>query len=138
MGAFWRGVQRTVFWSYERGSWPYDLMVLVILGFVCLTPRHWFHDGARTGVPQQAGIQLLSGDLSTGVSIYRLDAKSLPAAKRSAKITPELERETHNIFQRDIAELNGRTFQILRIVPLRADDGSVLAYQVTIDLTKGM
>ena len=34
MRSLWRGIVRTVFWSYERGSWPYDLMVVLIVIFV--------------------------------------------------------------------------------------------------------
>jgi hypothetical protein len=35
---------RTAFWSYERGTWQYDLIVLAILAFIFLTPRAWFQD----------------------------------------------------------------------------------------------
>jgi hypothetical protein len=37
-------VIRSVFWSYERGTWQYDLIVLAILCFIFLTPRRWFED----------------------------------------------------------------------------------------------
>jgi hypothetical protein len=37
-------VSRAVFWSYERGSWQYDIICAVILAFILLTPRSWFHD----------------------------------------------------------------------------------------------
>jgi hypothetical protein len=36
---------RAVFWTYERGSWQYDIICAVILAFIFLTPRVWFHDG---------------------------------------------------------------------------------------------
>jgi hypothetical protein len=35
---------RAVFWSYERGSWQYDIICAVILAFIFLTPRTWFRD----------------------------------------------------------------------------------------------
>lgn len=35
---------RAVFWTYERGSWQYDIICAVILAFIFLTPRAWFHD----------------------------------------------------------------------------------------------
>jgi len=35
---------RSIFWSYERGSWQYDLIVLAILAFIFLGPRSWFDD----------------------------------------------------------------------------------------------
>ena len=31
-------LSRTFFWSYERGTWQYDLAVILILIFVLLTP----------------------------------------------------------------------------------------------------
>jgi hypothetical protein len=36
----WRGL----FWTYERGSWQYDVMVVVILAFLWLTPPAWLND----------------------------------------------------------------------------------------------
>jgi hypothetical protein len=33
---------RAVFWTYKRGSWQYDLIVVAILGFIFLTPRSWY------------------------------------------------------------------------------------------------
>jgi hypothetical protein len=38
------GFVRAVFWSYERGSWQYDVIVLAILAFIFLSPRSWFQD----------------------------------------------------------------------------------------------
>ena len=37
-------VTRSIFWAYERGSWQYDLICLVILSFIFLSPRAWFND----------------------------------------------------------------------------------------------
>jgi CDP-diacylglycerol--glycerol-3-phosphate 3-phosphatidyltransferase len=36
----WRGL----FWTYERASWQYDVMVILILAFVWLTPPGWLAD----------------------------------------------------------------------------------------------
>ena len=32
------------FWTYERTTWQYDLMVIAILAFVWLTPPDWLGD----------------------------------------------------------------------------------------------
>jgi hypothetical protein len=37
-------VTRSIFWSYNRGSWQYDLIVIAILAFIFLSPRSWFND----------------------------------------------------------------------------------------------
>jgi hypothetical protein len=34
--------RRAVFWTYKRGSWQYDIICIVILAFIFLTPRAWF------------------------------------------------------------------------------------------------
>jgi hypothetical protein len=132
MRRLWQGLVRTLFWSYDRGSWPYDLMVIAIVAFVLLTPRHWFHDHPQSTALMSSDVQLLSEDSSSQTSTYRLDAKVLPAAKRTAKPTPELERETHDILGRAVEELKGQTFQVSRIDPVRAEDGSVVYYDVTV------
>ena len=37
------------FWTYERATWQYDLMVIAILAFVWLTPPDWLNDPMATG-----------------------------------------------------------------------------------------
>jgi hypothetical protein len=132
MRRLWQVLNRTLFWSYDRGSWPYDLMVIAIVVFVLLTPRHWFHDQPQSTALPTSDVQLVSEDSSAQTSTYRLDAKVLPAAKRTPKPTPELERETHDILGRAVEELKGQTFQVRRIDPVRAEDGSVVYYDITV------
>ncbi|MGH9682774.1 MAG: hypothetical protein ACRD4S_04080 [Candidatus Acidiferrales bacterium] len=125
MRTLWRGLVRIVFWSYERGSWPYDVMVIAIVIFVLATPRAWFHDQPRRRAP--AG-QTPSARTST----YRLDAALFPPENTPSRITPELERKTHDVLEGSVGELKGQTFQVIRIDPVRASDGSVLYYDVTV------
>jgi hypothetical protein len=132
MRTLWRGIARTVFWSYDRGSWPYDLMVITIALFVLLAPRSWFRDQPQTNSAESSGVELLTEDSSTRTTSYRLDASLLPAPKRTAKATPELERETHDILGRDVDSLKGQTFRVVRIDPVLAEDGSVVDYDVTV------
>jgi hypothetical protein len=132
MRTLWRGLVRTVFWSYERGTWPYDLMVIAIIVFVLLTPRSWFHDQPQSSALASSGVELVSTDAARGTHTYRLEAKVLPNQKRTTKVTPELERETHDILGRTVDDLKSRTFQVSRIDPVRAQDGSVLYYDVTV------
>lgn len=132
MRAFWRGLIRTVFWSYERMTWQYDLMVIAIVVFVLLAPPGWFHDQPQSSVLASASVEFVSEDFASRTRIYRLDAASLPPEKRAKKSTPELERQTHDILGRTVDELKGRTFQVLRIDPVFASDGSVESYNVTV------
>jgi hypothetical protein len=133
MGAFWRGLERTFFWSYERMSWPYDLMVLAIVLFVMLTPRSWFHDQPVASVSTSSHVELISEDATGGTRTYRLDATVLPLGKRATQSTPELEREMHDVLGRTVQELEEHTFEVRRIDVARAVDGEALYYDVTIE-----
>ena len=41
---------RSIFWTYERGSWQYDIICALILAFMFLTPAAWFHDRPTLGL----------------------------------------------------------------------------------------
>ena len=134
MRRVWQAVVRTIFWSYERGSWPYDVMVIAIVLFVLATPRHWFHDEPQANVQPTTTVQVVAQDPTAGTQTYRLDAKILAPDKRTSKSTPELERETHDILGNTVEALKGHTFQVLQIVAVHGGDGSVQYYDVTIHL----
>ncbi len=127
MRALWQILTRTFFWSYERGTWQYDVAVVAILIFVLLTPRSWFRDQPQVGVlatPSQ--VTLLSSDGAT--QTYRVDARALAPPAR----TPELSNDLHRTLQRDVPELRGKGFEILRIEPERDGEGTVTSYEVQI------
>jgi hypothetical protein len=129
-----QGFVRTVFWSYERGSWPYDLMVLAIIVFVLVTPRKWFHDQPRSDEFVDSAVQLQSQNPLNQARTYRLDARMLSPEKRAVRSTPELEREVHDILGRNVPDLEDQTFQILQIDPIRSNSGSVIYYDITVHL----
>jgi hypothetical protein len=52
---------RFVFWDFPRGSWQYDVMVALILGFVWFTPRWVFRDQ-----PRAASVVMLPGEGPAG------------------------------------------------------------------------
>ena len=132
MRSLWRRIVGTVFWSYDRGSWPYDLMVILIIIFVLFTPRAWFRDQPQPVAVANASITLIADDALSQTQTYRIDSTVFAVAKRTSKPTPELERETHDLLGRTVGGLKDRTFQIVRIEPIRADTGPVLFYDVTV------
>jgi len=132
MHKIWRGFVSTIFWSYERGSWPYDLVVIAIVIFVLLSPRRWFHDQSQAVSFAGSDIQLVEEDPGNQTRTYRLDANALPIEKRANHPSPELERATHDILGRTVEDLKGHTFQVQRIDPVRSGDGPILYYDVTV------
>ena len=117
---------RTFFWSYERGTWQYDVAVGLILVFVLLTPSRWFHDQPQVGEPVNSAVELVSPPGST--EIYKVDARILAPPER----TPALSNELHNALQRSRPDLSDGRFSIGKIEPVRDEKGNVIAYQVDI------
>jgi len=132
MRTIWRILVRTVFWSYERGTWPYDVAVVVIVIFVLLSPRSWFHDQlpAAPAAVDAAMVELRDADLSGGTRTYRVSAKLLASSARVPE--SELEHELYEAMRRNIETLQKSRFEILRIEPIRGDDGNVVYYDVSI------
>ncbi|MGH9733125.1 MAG: hypothetical protein ACRD8A_00875 [Candidatus Acidiferrales bacterium] len=132
MRKLWRGIVRTVFWSYERGSWPYDVMVLAILAFVLLTPRNWFHDHPQVNTPRQNSVRLIS-EGPDRTRIYRIDvALLLEPQKNASKENLELETQVRYVLRRNVDDLKKQTFEVAQIVAVRGNDGSVESYDVTV------
>ena len=52
-----RAIRHALFWTFDRATWQYDLMVIAILAFVWLTPPDWINDPTATG-PGLVGIIL--------------------------------------------------------------------------------
>jgi len=113
-------VYRGVFWTYERGTWQYDVMVILILAFIFLTPRDWFHDrpsAASASTPSD--VVLLLNDKTE--KIYRLQAALI-----DAKTDPSLEQGVRRILRR----FTGKTVEITRIEPAVDSSGQVVSYEV--------
>jgi hypothetical protein len=119
-------LSKTFFWSYERGTWQFDLAVILILVFVLLTPRTWFRDTPETGSPISPG-QVLEISHEGNRHTYRVDAHILAPPTRLA-----LQNDLHNALQGALPELHNGSFSIGKIEPLRDEQGNVVAYQVEI------
>jgi hypothetical protein len=120
-------LSRTFFWSYERGSWQYDVAVILILIFVLLTPRRWFRDLPQVGVPSGTSpVEFISKSGET--EVYQVDARAIAPPER----TPELQNELHTAMRKSRKELSDGRFAIGKIEAVRDDQGVVVAYQVEI------
>ena len=90
IGKVWSGVKlvliRSIFWSYERGSWQYDVIVLAILTFIFLSPRSWFNDRPTlqlTNLRNQQGIVEM-GRVNKDVR-FLVDARLVDAQNQKAE-----------------------------------------------------
>lgn len=95
--------QRLVFWDFPRASWQYDVVVGLILIFIFVTPREWFHDQ-----PKASSVVLMSSLHGTNrvfIATDLLDA------------VPENQRP--NRAQAIIRERTGKSWHVVRVEPIR-------------------
>lgn len=129
MRAFWRAIGRVFFWSYERMTWQYDVMVALIVAFVLLTPRHWFHDQPRPAV----SVQMVSQDAGDRITTYRLAGSALAANRHApAANAADIQKRAHDVLRDSVSDLKRTSFHVVRVNPKLASDGSVAYYDVTV------
>jgi len=123
-------IYRGLFWTYERGTWQYDVMVALILAFIFFTPRSWFNDqpnfqpGARQVA--KAGVVLVSS--SEHQKVYQLRAALIEAP-------PDATAEENILkgVERILEEYTGKAVQITRIKPETDARGQVVSYAVWVE-----
>ena len=117
----WKTIRGYIWWTYDRGSVHYDIMVTLILAFIFLTPR-WinFKDKPVERNPHQTGVVVLP-DGSSGF-IYEIDASAVSGADDDA-IRQDLLRVIEPIAgEVDIASYD----------PVKDGKGRVTAYRVRV------
>jgi len=121
-------LSRTFFWSYERGTWQYDVAVILIVLFVVATPTRWFHNQPQVGLPANSTQVEQLGTSAGGLQTYRVDARVLAPPER----TPALSNDLHTALRKARPDLSDGGFSISRIEAIRDEKGNVIAYQVEI------
>ena len=115
-----RVIRNYVFWTYQRGSVHYDVMVTLILLFIFLSPRVInFNDKpvVRTLPPSQV---MVKSDGHNGL-MFQIDVATLASFHDEGSLTAELRTAIQPI-SGDVA--------IDRYKPVKASNGQIIAYQV--------
>lgn len=118
-------LRRYLFWTYERGSFHYDVMVTLILLFIFVTPHFInYRDRPNYQLPSQIMVE----NDGSGELVYQVReadvAQSLTHVKGS---TGDL--RTRRALRRLIEPIAGDVL-IERYQPLPAADGTVTGYRV--------
>lgn len=56
-------IKKIILWRYNRGSWQYDVLCLLIILFIFLTPNDWF-DKREKLATQTSRLIVKAGDFS--------------------------------------------------------------------------
>ena len=122
-----------IFWTYERGSFHYDVMVTLILLFLFVSP-HWinFKDRPVTTVPLHASEVLVrerrapvgsGANAVDGSFVFEIRAEDLHGAKSDA----ELRNAILNVVEPIAGDV-----QLEKYVPVLDARGQVVAYDATV------
>lgn len=78
----WKTIKSYVWWTYDRGSVPYDVMVTLILAFIFITPLLLnFKDKPVERVPHQTGVVVHPDGQSL---VYEIDAAAIKGTDDSS------------------------------------------------------
>ena len=115
------------FWTYERGSFHYDVMVTLILLFLFISPHLIdFHDRPIPEVPQRASEVLVRDTGAEGAErrfIYEIRADDLRDAHTPAELQSHIAEVVRNI---------AGDGEIENIKPVTDPHGRIVAYDAVI------
>jgi len=107
-----------ILWQHERATWQYDVMCGVIFLLVVLLPARYFHD--QPVYNPQPVLDIVRMDAGADGVRYRVSAELL------LSYDPEPQRAAREVFARNLSH----PFTLVRIQPIRAQDGTVVWYDV--------
>jgi hypothetical protein len=122
MTGIWRTIRDYIFWSYERGTIQYDVMVTIILLFVFLSPRLInFKDKPVEHNPHRTGVAVVPD--GQGGLIYQIEAAAVGqgVGNDDSVIRGEL--------LQIIEPISGEV-SITKVEPVRDGSGRILSYKV--------
>ena len=108
--------KRILKWDFPRASWQYDVIVGLILAFIFLTPRAWFHDQPR--IPYASAVTMLPAE--NGSTPFYIDPELLagvPENQRADKLTGILQ-----------GRMSNRKIRVIRVEPILNSEGELQAY----------
>lgn len=95
--------KRLIFWDFARATWQYDVVVGLILIFIFVTPREWFHDQ-----PKESSVVLMSTVHGANrVFIATELLENIPEPQRPARAQKLIQGRT------------GKNWNVVRVEPIR-------------------
>jgi hypothetical protein len=116
-------MKRFLLWTFERGSRPYDVMCLVILAFIFLTPTGVFNDRPDWMRVHRDELVRRSTD-DNGNVVYTVQINTPAFASSSTTEKAAIDR-LHEV-------IHGK-FEVARAVPIYDTMGGLIAYTIWIE-----
>jgi len=104
--------KKLFFWNYARNTWQWDVLCVVILIFIFLTPKKWFENGER---------ECNAGHQNSAVSTVLIGAELIENAQDKGRIEQVVKTMT-----------NCPNVEVLQVRALPGNDGKPRGYEVDI------
>ena len=130
MGRFLEGLGSVVLWSYNRGTFPYDVMCAAILLFVFLTPGSVFHDQPAPTPTPAASVD--TQDISytrveQGTWVFFVSARLIPPGQDEISLT--------HTARTQIEKVLNQPFVVTDIKPVVSGNGETVGHSVWLNTT---
>jgi hypothetical protein len=120
-------ISKYIFWTYERGSLHFDIMVTLILAFLFISPRFIdFRDKPVTEIPLHASEVLVREQGSSGTDarfIYEIRAEDLHGASGDEGLRAAI---------LNVIEPISGSVTLVKYAPVADSKGKVVAYDATV------
>ena len=115
MSSIWKTIRGYIWWTHDRGSLHYDVMVTLILAFIFVTPRFVnFKDKPVERTPHQTGVVVYpDGQLL----VYQIDKSAVSGTATQESLLSAVEPYAGEV-------------SIERYEPVKDARGQVTAYKV--------
>lgn len=106
----WQAIKNVFLWNYNRTSWQYDVLCILILAFIFLTPQRWFSSkGQRLSIDNPKVTRLIVN---------------------SANISPQANENARLQFVRELSR--NKNAEILDWRERRDENGNLTAYEIDV------
>ena len=111
------------FWSYERGTLPYDIMCLTILMFIFLSPANFFHDKPSS----DNKLKEVKGSIhrihhTEENSVLSINSKLLPINQDESSLKQSIQEQLEKFLEKSIV--------ISNVEPVADENGKKISYLV--------
>lgn len=106
-------LRRLIFWEFPRGSRGYDVVVLLILAFIFLTPKTWYKDQPR---PREI-VEMVAEE---GLRVFYIEPDLIPQGTQQ-------EQWNHAVAL--LRERPGRQGALVRLEPVFDSEQEIKGYR---------
>lgn len=120
MKSFLSSIKNVLLWSYDRGTWQYDVLCILIIAIIFMVPGRYFGDRDRTGLLRANEVRFSASNPAQGsVEISAEDLDKFLRKENRADLLGN-PREGALLYVRERLERNATT---ARVESIRDKDG---------------